>query len=146
MGRCGRAALLRRDVTGVVGPVAGHGVDLLFLGDLVKQVWQDRAVTVAAGVNATARMPEVAVSMARCTLRHELCCATGPSDLANATALNAVLLGLPFAIAREPDPGAVYKQVQWPIRAPIGDLDSASLLPTAKGGVVWHRPVQPRHP
>ncbi len=34
---------------GVTGAVGGHRADLLALGDLVQQVWQDRTVAVAAG-------------------------------------------------------------------------------------------------
>ena len=54
----------------VVGTNGGQGTNLLVRRDLAEQLVQDRAVTVATGVNSTARMSEVAVSMARCTLRH----------------------------------------------------------------------------
>jgi len=61
---------LERAEPRVVGAVCSHGVDLFALGDLVQQLWQDRAVAVAAGGNSTARMSDVAVFMARYTLRH----------------------------------------------------------------------------
>lgn len=34
---------------GVIGAIGGHGADLFVLGDLVEQLWQDRAVAVATG-------------------------------------------------------------------------------------------------
>jgi hypothetical protein len=40
-----------------------------------------------------------------------------------ASALNAVLVGLPFTIPEELDAGAVDEQIQGAISAPIGDLD-----------------------
>jgi hypothetical protein len=60
----------RTATAGVMRPVGGHGADLFVFGNLVQQLRQHRAVAIAAGVNSTAGMSEVAVSMARCTLRH----------------------------------------------------------------------------
>jgi hypothetical protein len=59
-----------------------------------------------------------------------------------AAALNAVLAGLPFAIAWGLDPGAVHEQVERAIGAPIGDPDGEPLLPPSQGGVIRHGPVQ----
>ena len=53
----------------VIGAIGGHCVDLFTLGDLIEQFWQDRDVTIATGINSTARMSEMAASTARCTLR-----------------------------------------------------------------------------
>ena len=47
-----------------------------------------------------------------------------------------MLSGLPFAIAEELDPAAIYQQVERPIRTAVGDLDSRGLLPTAQGRIV----------
>ena len=98
------------------------------------------------GVNSTARMSEVAVSMARWTLRREPVGATGSSPPANAATLSAMLAGLPVAVAEELDAGAVHEQVQRPACTAIGDLHLQGLLPAAQGRVVWNGPVQPREP
>jgi hypothetical protein len=44
-----------------------------------------------------------------------------------ASALDAMLARLPFAITGELDASAVHEQVQWSIGAPIRDLDSEGL-------------------
>lgn len=62
-----------------------------------------------------------------------------------ASALNAVLTGLPFAVAEELDPSAVHLQVQWVVDAPIGDLDGERLLSHAQGRVIRHGLVQVGH-
>lgn len=55
---------------GVIGAIRGHGANLFAQGDLIEQLRQARTVAVATGVNSTAQMSEVAMSIARCTLRH----------------------------------------------------------------------------
>jgi hypothetical protein len=101
------------------------------------------------GVNSTARMSEVAVSMAKCTLRPLSRFAGKPLPVAwqgmpacprrgqrLASTLNAMLSGLPFitrqwfarkpregAITEELDASAVHKQVEGATGAPIRDLD-----------------------
>ena len=59
-----------------------------------------------------------------------------------ASALNAVLTRLPFAIAEELNTGAVHEQVQRAIGATVRDLDGERLLPSAQGRVVRHGPIQ----
>ena len=61
-----------------------------------------------------------------------------------APALNAMLAGLPLAIAQELDASAVHQKVQRPAGTAIRDLHLQSLLPTAQGRVVRNGPVQPR--
>ncbi len=56
-----------------------------------------------------------------------------------------MLAGLPLAIAEELDPGAVHKQAEGAIRAPIGGLDGQRLLPTAQGRIARHGPIQVSH-
>lgn len=53
----------------VIGSFSGYRADLFAYGALVQQVRQNRAVTIAPGVNSTARMSEVAVTKCRWTLR-----------------------------------------------------------------------------
>ena len=53
-----------------------------------------------------------------------------------------MLARLPFTIAKELDPGAVYEQVQRPARTAIRDLHRQGLLPAAQGRKVRHGPVQ----
>ena len=106
----------------VIGAVRGHCADLFALGDLVKQLWQDRTVAVAAGGEfhgADVRRGRVHGQMYLAPL---------------AASLNTVLAGLPFTIAQELDASAVNQQVQWAVGAPIRDLDGQCLLPTAQGG------------
>lgn len=55
-----------------------------------------------------------------------------------------MLAGVPFAIAKELDPGAVHQQVEGAVHSSIGDLDGQRLLAAAKGRVVRHGPIQPR--
>jgi len=120
--------------TRVVSAISSDGAKFLALGDLVEQVWQDWAVAVAAGGEfngADVRRGRV----------------HGQMDLAPlASALDAVLSGLPRTIAKEFDPSAVHQQVEGAIGSAIRDLDSQGLLPAAKGGKVRHRPVQSRKP
>ena len=63
-----------------------------------------------------------------------------------ASAPNTVLAGLPFTVAERPDSGAVDEQVQRPVGAAMGNLDSQGLLAPAQGGKTRNRPVQPRKP
>ena len=97
-------------------------------------------------VNATARMSEVAVSMARWTLRREPVGAIGPSPPATAATLNAMLARLPLAVAEELEPRAVHQQVQRAACTAIRDLHLQGLLSAAQRGVVRHRPVQTCQP
>ena len=62
-----------------------------------------------------------------------------------APALNAMLSGLPFAIAQKLDPGAVHQQVQRPINAPVGYRDGQDFSPATQGREVGHCPVEARH-
>jgi hypothetical protein len=55
---------------GVIGAIGGHRADLFTLGDLVEHSGKTGLSPSLLGVNSTARMSEVAVSMARWTLRH----------------------------------------------------------------------------
>lgn len=115
---------------GVIGAIGRHRADLFTLGDLVEQFWQHRTVTIATGGEfhgADVRRGGV----------------HGQMDLAPlASALDAMLAHLPFAITEKLDACAVHEQVQGAIGAPIGDLDGEGLLPSAQGGVVGHGPVQ----
>ena len=97
------------------------------------------------GVKSAARMSDVAVSMARCTLRPLSRFEANRCRAAIGVALDALLTRLPFAITEELDACAIHEQVQGAIGAAIRDLDSEGLLPSAKGGVVGHRPVQVSH-
>lgn len=54
---------------------------------------------------------------------------------------------MPFAMGLGPVAApwlSVHEQVQWPIGAPIRDLDSKGLLTSAQGRVIRHGPVQAR--
>lgn len=116
---------------GVVGPVRRNGADLLALRDLVEQGRQGGAVTLPARGELDG--PDVGCG-----------CIHGQMNLAPlAPARGAVLAGLPFAIAKELDAGAVHQQVQRAVSPAIGDLDGQCLLTTAEGGVIRHGPVQP---
>lgn len=116
---------------GVIGPIRRDRADLLVLGDLVEQGREGRAVTLAAGGELD--RPDVG-----CGYIH------GQMNLAPlAPARRAMLAGVPFAIAKELDPGTVHQQVQWAICAAKGDLDGQRLLTTADRTVVRHGPVQP---
>ena len=115
---------------GVIGTVRRHCADLLAFGDLVQQLWQNGAVTVAAGRKLHG------ADVGRGGIH-------GQMDLAPlAAALHAVLARLPFAITEELYPGTVHQQVQGAIGAPIRDLDSQSFLPPTQGRIVGHGPVQ----
>jgi hypothetical protein len=117
----------------VIGAVGGDRADVFALGDRVQQVWQDRTFAIAAG--GELHRTEVGSGGVHSQM-----------DLAPlASALNAVLAHLPFPIAEELEPHAVQQQVQGAICTPMQDLDDQRLLPSAQGGVVWHRPVQVRH-
>lgn len=59
----------RRGLRPRSGAIGGHDAYVIVLGDLAQQVRQDGAVAFPAGVNSTAWISEVAVSIARCTLR-----------------------------------------------------------------------------
>ena len=105
---------------GVIGPVGGHGADLLVLRDLVEQIGQDRAVALAAG-------GEFHGADVRCGRVHR------QMHLAPLAApLDAVLAGLPLAVAKELDPCAVHQQVERAVGAAVGDLHSQCLLSAAE--------------
>ena len=130
---------------GVIGPISGHGADLFVVGYLVEQLRQNGTVAIAAG--GKFHRPDVRRGSVhgQMDLAPRALSAIGPRTMASASALNAMLSGLPFAIAEELDPGAVHQQVQGAIGAAVGDLDGQCLLTPAQGGVVGHRPVQVRH-
>lgn len=94
----------------VIGAIGGHGADLFTFVDLVEQLQHDRAVTIAVGGEfhgADVRRGRV----------------HGQMDLAPlASTMNAMLSGLPFAIAEELDARAVHQNVQRPIGKPVGNL------------------------
>lgn len=114
----------------VIGAVGGDRTDQLFLWDLAEQVGQHGAVAVAAG----GEFHGADVGGGR---------VHGQMDLAPlASALHSVLAGLPFAIAKELDPGAIDQQAQRTISAAIRDLDGQGFLPAAQRGKVRHGPVQ----
>lgn len=52
-----------------MGAVRCHSADGVVVRDLVKQVRQDGAIAFPLGVNLTSQTPDVAMSMARWTLR-----------------------------------------------------------------------------
>ncbi len=54
-----------------------------------------------------------------------------------------MLAGLPFAVAKKLDAGAVHQQVQRPAGAAIGGLHLEGLLSAAQRRVVRNGPVQP---
>lgn len=60
-----------------------------------------------------------------------------------ATALNATLVGLPFAIAEKVDRSAVHEQVEGAVGTAIWDLDTDGFLPTAQRGEIGNGPVKP---
>ena len=62
-----------------------------------------------------------------------------------ASALNAMLSGLPVAITEDLDASAVHKQVEGATAAPIRDLDGKGLLPPTQGRSVGHSPVEVRN-
>jgi hypothetical protein len=93
-------------------------------------------------VNSTARMSEVAVSMARWTLRPLSAMLASPCRAMIDGNLNTVLARLPRAISEELYPGTVHQQVKRAISTPIRDLDSQSFLPPTQGRIVGHGPVQ----
>gem|GEM_PF-1515539 len=118
----------------VVGAVRGDGGDLFVLGDLIHQVRQDGTVAFPAGGELDGA--DVGGGGVH-----------GKMDLAPlASPLNAMIAGLPLAIAEELDTGAVHQQVQWPASTAIRDLHLQSLLPSAQRGVVRNRPIQPCEP
>ena len=95
---------------------------------------------------STARMPDVAVSIARCTRRHRRRpCGACLRARHSPSPRN---LMPPRRLARTG--GAhrldVDQQVQRPVRAAVGDLHGQGLSPPAQGREVRHRPVQPRQP
>jgi hypothetical protein len=93
-------------------------------------------------VNSTARISDVAVSMAKWTLRRSPLSLGPMARHGSLSALNAVLARLPLAITEKFDAGAVHKQVQQPIGAAVWHLDGQCLLPPTQRHVVWHGPVQ----
>jgi hypothetical protein len=106
---------------------------LFAFGVLTKQIWQHGAVTVAAWREF--HRPDVRLSRVH-----------GQMHLAPlASALNALLSGLPLAITDELDPCAVHQQVQGALGPPIQDLDDERLLLAAQSCVVGHGPVQVCH-
>ena len=117
---------------GVMGPVGRDRTDLLVIGDLVQQVWQGRAIALLAG--GELHGPDVG-----CGRVH------GQINLAPlAPARPPMLASVPFAIAKELDPGAIHQQVEGAIHPAIRDLDCQALLAAAEGHVVRHGPVLTR--
>ena len=103
------------------------------LGDLIEQLRQNRAVTVAAW------RKRHSADVRRGGVHRQM-------DLAPlASALDTVLSGLPFTVAEKLDDGAVDQEVWRPIGAPIRVPDSQGLLPPTQGRMIWHGPVQVRH-
>lgn len=69
----------------------------------------------------------------------------GQMDIAPLTpVLGAVFLAFPFPFAQKLDAGAVDQQIQRRAAGPVRQLHLESLLATADGAEVWHRPVQTR--
>lgn len=100
---------------------------------MIEQLWQNGAVTVRAG--SELHCPDL-----RRGGVHR------PMHLAPlASTLDAVRSARPFAITGELDPGAVRKQLQVAIGAPMRDLDGQRLLPSAQGSAIGLRPVQACH-
>jgi len=92
---------------GVIGTVGGYRADLFAVRDLVEQVRPHRAIAVAAG--GEFHRPDIRSSRVH-----------GQMDLAPlASALNTVHARLPLAISKALDPGAIDKQVEQPVGAPI---------------------------
>ena len=116
--------------TGVIGAVGRHSANIFTGGDMIEQVRQHGTVAIAAA----GKFHSADVGCGRIHDQMHL------APLA--PALNTVLSGLPFAITEELDAGAVDKQVQWAISAPIRDLDGQRLLPSAQSGVIRHCPVE----
>ena len=117
----------------VAGTIGRHGADVSAHRDLLRQVWQDRAVAISAWCKF--HSPDVGGG----GIHRQM-------NLAPlATALNTVLAGLPFSVTEELDPGAVHEQIERPIGAPIRNLDGQRLFPSAQRRVVRHRPFQTRH-
>jgi hypothetical protein len=115
---------------GVLGAISGHGADFFTFGGLVQQLWQNGAVTVAAGREL--HRPDVGCGGAHRQMH------LAPL----ASALRPMLARLPFAIAQELDASAVHEQVQRASGATVRDLDGERLLPATQGRVVRHGPVQ----
>ena len=114
---------------GVLGAVLRHGADFFALGDLIEQFGQHGTVAVAP--RGELHRPDVRSGRVH-----------GQMDLAPlASALNAVLAGLPFAITEKLDTGAVDEQVHGAIGMAKRDMDGQRLLSSAQSGVVGHRPV-----
>lgn len=110
--------------------VGGHRADVLSLRDLVQQVWQDRTVAVAA--EGRLHCPNVGGGRVH-----------GQMDLAPvASTLNAVLKGVPLALALHLDNRAVDEQVQRAFRSPVEDVEGQHLLTARQGAKIWHRPVE----
>lgn len=114
---------------GIVGTIRGHGADVLVLGDLAQQVRQDWAVAFPARGELDGpdiRGGDIHRQMHLAPL---------------AAALNAMLAGLPFAVAKKLDAGAVHQKIQRPFGTAIGDLHLEGLLSAAQRRVVRNGPV-----
>lgn len=85
----------------VIGSVCDHAADLFVLRKLIEQFRQGRAVTVATGGELES------TDVGRGSIHRKMHLAP------LAPPLNAVLAGLPLAIAKELDPGAVHQQVPY---------------------------------
>lgn len=57
-----------------------------------------------------------------------------------------MLAGVPFTFSLDLDPGAVDKEVERPIRTPIGDVDYQGFLPTAERTEIRHQPGEACQP
>lgn len=85
----------------VTGTIGDHGADVFVFRDLYGNIWLSLS---RLGVNSTARMSDVPVPTTH-----------GQMGLAPlASALNTVLVRLPFAVTLELDSGAAHEQIQRP--------------------------------
>ncbi len=67
-------------------------------------------------------------------------------DARSASSRAAVLAGVPFALAFDLDAGAVDRQVQRAVRAPVRDVHGRGSLPAAERAEVGPAPVQADRP
>lgn len=113
-----------------IGTISGHGADLFTFVNLVEQLRQHGAVTIAAGGKfhrADIRLGRILGQMHCVPL---------------ASALNATLWGLPRPIPEQLNANAAHQKVQRPICTLEGSLDCQWFLPTAQRCMAGHRPRQ----